>query len=141
MKQLLQFIQNHWVLCSALGITLILLIFEELRNKINGIPKISTHNATLLLNRDNALVVDLRNQKAFVSGHIIHSINIEPGALDSHMKKLEAHKNHPIILVNENDTNALPVGIKLQKLGFTKIHLLAGGITSWKNAQLPLLKD
>ena len=141
MKQLLQFIQNHWVLCSALGAALAVLIFEELRSKIGGLPKITAQDATLLLNRENALVIDLRSQKAFTGGHILGATNIVRADFDVYIKKLESHKNQPLILVDDNDVNAAPIGTKLQQQGFAKIYILAGGIMAWKDAQLPLTKN
>lgn len=141
MKQLTQFIQNHWALCSAFGATLIVLIFEELKNKVGGISKISAQTATLLLNRENASIIDLRNQKTFASGHILGAINIARADFAVPIKKIERHKNHAVILVDDNDNNAISIGTKLQKQGFTKIYTLAGGIQTWKNARLPLTKN
>ena len=141
MKQFLQFIQNHWALCSAFGTALALLIFEELKNQVGGIPKVSVQNATLLLNRENATTLDLRNQKAFASGHILGSINIARADLNAHMKKIESHKNHAVILVDDTDAGAATIGAKLQKHGFAKIHILAGGLSAWKDAHLPLTKN
>lgn len=141
MKQLLQFIQNHWALCSAFGTVLALLIFEELKNQMGGIPKVSVQNAMLLVNRENAATLDLRNQKAFAGGHILGSINIARVDFDAHIKKIESHKNHAVILVDDNDAGARAVGAKLQKHGFAKIYILAGGLSAWKDAHLPLTKN
>jgi len=141
MKQLLPFIQNHWPLCAAAGAVLALLVFEEFKNKIGGIPRTSAQDATLLLNREHAVIIDLRNQKTFASGHILDSINMERADFDAHMKKIESHKNHTLILVDDTDANAASIGAKLQKNGFAKIYILAGGLQAWKDAHLPLTKN
>jgi rhodanese-related sulfurtransferase len=140
LKQLTQFIQNHWALCSMFGAVLILILFEELRNAISGIPKISPQNTILLLNHENAVIFDLRKQEIFADGHITGSINILPTDLESNLKKIESYKNKPIILVNDANTNTVSIGTKLQKIGFIKIYALAGGIQAWKTASLPLTK-
>lgn len=140
-KQLLQFIQNHWILCSAAAVIVFLLIFEELKNKITGTAKISVQDATLLLNRENSIVIDLRNQKSFISGHILNAINIARADIDQNLKKLEPHKNKTLILVDDHDNHALPIGTKLRSQGFAKVYVLAGGLSSWKDAKLPLNKD
>jgi len=140
-QQLLQFIQNHWALCLAFVATLAFLIFEELKGKMGGIARISPQNATILLNRENATIIDLRNQNAFSSGHIINSFNIERNGFDTHIHKIESHKNHPIILLDEADNHIAAIGTKLKKSGFTKIYLLSGGLQAWKNAQLPITKN
>jgi rhodanese-related sulfurtransferase len=141
MKQLLSFIPNHWPLCTAAGAVLAFLIFEELKGKMSGMPRTSVQDATLLLNREHAVTIDLRNQKAFASGHILDSINIVRTDFDAHIKKIESHKNHIIILVDDTDTDVASIGAKLQKNGFTKIYILAGGLRAWKDAQLPLIKN
>jgi rhodanese-related sulfurtransferase len=140
-KQILEFIQNNWMLCAAFGAILVMLLFEELKNKIGGISKISVQNCTLLLNRENAVTVDLRNQETFASGHIIGSINLMHASFDDHIKKLKTHKNTPLILVDETDTSATKIGVKLQKQGFARVYILAGGLQAWKKASLPLTKN
>lgn len=142
-KQLLQFIQNHWALCTAFGVTLALIAFEELKIKIGGggAPRISAHHTTLLLNRENAVALDLRNQKIFADGHILESINIVFADFDANLNKIESHKNRPIILVDDNESNTSSIAAKLRKHGFSHIYILAGGLRSWKDAQLPLIKQ
>lgn len=139
-KQLLQFIQNHWALCSAFGAVLVVLIFEELKNKIGGISKITALDATLLLNHEKTVAIDLRNQKIFANGHILNSINIDRADFDANMKKIESYKNHTVVLVDDNDIKAASVGNNLQKHGFTKVHVLAGGLQTWKDANLPIVR-
>lgn len=142
-KHFLQFIQNHWALCLAFGVVLALLVYEELKSKykVAGIPKIAVLDATLLLNRENTIMVDLRNQKIFANGHILGAINIARTDFDQHAKKIESHKNHNIILLDDTDINAASIGAKLQKQGFNNIHILAGGLQAWKDAHLPLTKN
>jgi rhodanese-related sulfurtransferase len=139
-QQILQFIQNHWLLCAAAFVILALLIFEEIKSKISGIPKLSAQDTVLWLNRENAVLVDLRSKTAFSSGHILGAINILRAEIDSNLKKLEPHKSQSIILADDRDTDASSAGVKLQKAGFTKIYVLAGGLGAWKDAQLPLNK-
>lgn len=140
-KQLLQFIQNHWMLGIAFLVITALLIFEEIKNKLIGAQKISVQNTTILLNRENAVVVDLRGQQVFANGHILGAINIPRAEIDHNLKKLEPYKEQALILIDDYDTNASSVSSKLQKTGFSKVYVLAGGLNSWKDAQLPLSKN
>jgi rhodanese-related sulfurtransferase len=123
------------------AVVLVLLIFEELKGKISNVKKLSAQETSLLLSRENATIIDLRNQKAFANGHILGAKNIAYNDIDHHLKKLEAHKNNPLILVDDNDTNTASASTKLYKQGFTKIYTLAGGLNSWKEAQSPLIRD
>ena len=141
MKQLLQFIQNHWALSSAFGVVLILIIFEEFKKNLGGLPKISTRETTMFLNHKHGIVIDSRDIDTFAQGHIIGSLNILPKDIEHHDKKITAHKNNPIIIISNNDTNAATVGNKLKQQGCTKIYILDGGIEAWQSAQLPLTKN
>jgi rhodanese-related sulfurtransferase len=136
--QILQFIQNHWLLSSALLVLILWLIFEELKNRVKGIPKLSPQAAVLLLNRENAAVIDLRSQNSFFSGHINGAINLERNAINQDEQKLSSYKSRPLILVDEQEANALSVATKLRAQGFAKIYLLGGGLSSWKDAGFPL---
>ena len=140
MQQYIQFIQNHLLLCAAAIIALVAIIVEEIRGKISGTPRLNPQEATFLINRENAVICDLRKNAIFSGGHILGSINIERESVDAHIKKLEAHKSNPIILVDDIEANAVAVGNKLVKQGFAKINILAGGMVAWKDAHLPLSK-
>jgi rhodanese-related sulfurtransferase len=140
-KQILQFIQNHWMLCSASIVVLLLLIFEEIRGRITGLPKMSAQDVVLALNRENALVIDLRTKNAFANGHILGAINVVRTEIDQQLKKFENYTDRTLILVDDYDSDLSVVNAKLQKIGLTKIYALAGGLNSWKDAQLPLSKN
>lgn len=139
-EQILQFMQNHWMLCTAGVVVLSLIIFEELKDRIAGSPKISAQDTSLMQSRENALVVDLRNQKKFADGHILGSLNIVRADIEQHLKKIETHKDKALILVDDQDTGASQIRNKLHTKGFTKIFVLAGGINAWLEAKLPLTK-
>lgn len=140
-EQLLQFGQNHWVLCSLFVVIILLIVFEEVKNKLTGIANVSAPEAVLLLNRENGLVVDLRQQSTFAAGHIIDSVNITSSDLRQNMAKLDNHKNRPLILLGDNSNDAARIGMLLKRAGFDKLSILAGGISSWKSAQLPLNRN
>ena len=139
--QFIEFIQNHWMLFSAAGVVIALLIFEEMKDKITGVSKLSAQNIALLINRENALVIDLRKQQDFDNGHILNSMNIARDQFDNNTKILEPHKEQPAILIDNPNGNTATIVTKLRNIGFTKIYTLDGGINSWKTAQLPLKKD
>lgn len=139
--QIIQFIHNHWLLCTMSILVLGFIVFEEIRSRLSGIPKVSAPNTVLWLNRENAVVIDLRSKAAFSSGHILGAINVVNTEFEQNLTKLEAYKNQIVILVSDQDDSAATIGSKLKNAGFTKVYVLAGGLTSWKDAQLPLSKN
>ena len=50
---------------------------------------LSPHQATLLVNRENAVFLDIRDKKAFDGGHIVDAINIPSAKLKDRMVELK----------------------------------------------------
>src|SRR5436853_973633 len=65
MDQFFQFVVNHWILWAAALVVLILIIRVELSDQIFGVRLVSSQEATLLLNRQEAVLVDLREDTQF----------------------------------------------------------------------------
>ncbi len=139
MEQLTQFIIHHWLLCAALVLILILLFLMELQGKAGG-NRLSPTEATQLVNRQNATIIDIRDPDIFASGYIGNAINI-PQAELTDGQKLKKYRNKPIILVDNNGQNSAVVAHKLKKEGLTDVYILAGGLTAWKSAGIPLSKS
>ena len=56
------------------------------------------------------------------------------------LTSIEKHKDSPIIVVCNTGLTSKQACQMLQKAGFSNIHNLQGGITEWRNANLPLTK-
>ena len=94
----------------------------------------------MLINREDALVVDVREPDEYVSGHVPDSRNIPLSRLDERMGELEKFKEAPVILVCQTGARSGDACGKLTKKGFTKLHNLEGGIAAWRTAGMPLKK-
>ncbi len=141
MDQLIPFINNHWPLCLAFVIILALLLLLELLQKWRGVPVLSARAATQLINREDAIVLDIRDSNSYGRGHIAGAINIERTQLASSLDKLFAHQTKPIIVAGQTDQHARECSTLLAKNGFEKIYLLKGGIQAWQTESLPLVKS
>ncbi len=140
MQDILSFIQNHWMLSTALIIIFVLLlVIEWIRNK-QGARRISPQEATQLMNHQDAVLVDIRPADAFKTGHIVGSISIPFAELENKPKKLEKYKSKPIILVCAAGLESARAATLLMKIGLSAF-ILAGGIRSWRDAEMPLVKD
>ena len=137
MEQFLEFGTNHWMLVSALGFMFILLTWDS--GQKAG-PKVSTHQATALINTKNAVVLDIRDKKDFNGGHIVDSVNLTNSQLTSRISELEKHKNDPIIVVCKTGQTASAASKTLKDSGFAEVYRLSGGIMDWTNNNLPLVK-
>lgn len=127
----------------TLSITLIsgyMLFWSYFGNRILGIKEVDTLQAMNLINRNDALLVDVREQSEFDSGHIINSKLMPAGKLKERVGELERYRKRPIILVCRSGSRATPIASWLGKQGFGQVYLLSGGVQAWQKAKLPLEK-
>jgi len=136
--QLFEFIQNHPLLVGAFLLALTAWIVYETRNAASS--GVTSSQATQLINREDAVVLDLRESKDYKAGHIAGAYNIPQSSLDSRMKELEKHKSKPVIIVCKNGQSSGAVQAKLGKAGFERAVKLKGGMMQWQADSLPMVK-
>ena len=105
-----------------------------------GRNALNATQATMMINREDALVVDVRETDEYVSGHIPDSRNIPLSRLEERMGELDKFKEAPVILVCQTGARSGDACRKLEKKGFAKLHNLEGGISAWQTAGMPLKK-
>ncbi len=135
--QIIHFIINHWMLVVALVIVLILLGIEESKGRASG-NRLSPQDATALLNREHAVLVDIRDATAFAAGHPVNALNLPHTDIMNNLVKLKKYQNRPIILIDQHGQQANATAFKLQKQGFAKVYSLAGGVPAWTGAGFTL---
>ena len=101
---------------------------------------VTTQELVLLLNKDKAVVVDLRDKKEFNEGHITGSINIPFASLKDRAVELQKYKDKEIILVDKMGQHTGMAGKLLRAAGYQEVRRLAGGVTDWKGSNMPLIK-
>jgi rhodanese-related sulfurtransferase len=138
MEQIFEFTSNHLILVSTFVVLLIALIVSE---SLKGGQKISINQATLLINRDHAVLVDLRSEQEYRAGHIAGAINIPHDTIKTRMKELDKHKERPVILVCKMGHSSGAVGIVLKKAGFNSVQSISGGMAEWSASNLPTVKS
>src|SRR5688572_32208755 len=97
--------------------------------------------AVQLINRRDAVVIDVRDAAEYKSGHITNARHIPEGEIDSRMKELEKVKSRPIIVSCARGNRSLNVANRLRKLGFAEVFSLRGGLAAWQAASMPLEKS
>lgn len=102
--------------------------------------EVNPAQATLLINREDAQVVDVREPDEFADGHMPEARNIPSGKLVERVGEIEKFKERPVILCCASGIRSAKACNELKKLGFARVHSLAGGIDSWRQAGLPIKK-
>lgn len=134
------FIANHLSLFTLLAVTLIALMVVEMIRAKRAHARLFPAEVVSMINKNNAVVIDIRNEEAFRNGHILDAVRISTEALTSAGKKLDKYKNKPVIIVCDNGVNAHKAATTLGSQGY-KTFVLAGGMRAWCNADLPLVKE
>ena len=102
------------------------------------VSHLSPAEATLLMNREDALVLDVRETGEWSSGHITGARHITLAQLDKRLSELDRFKEKPIIVVCATGNRSSSACGQLKKHGFGKVYSLGGGIASWRDSSLPL---
>jgi len=137
MDQLFEFVSNHYILIAVFVFLLFAFFINEGKQ---GGAAISTSNLVTLVNREGAVILDVRDSKEFGAGHIAGAVNIPHSAIDSRVGELDAHKEKPLVLVCKMGQHSSAVGRKLKAHGFEDVRRLSGGMAEWSASNLPLVK-
>lgn len=141
MQQFIEFIGNHPYLATIWLVLFFWLIFSYINSHLSPIKDIGTHDATLLMNKQDAQVIDIRPAAEFKKGHILGAKQLSQEQVNkSEFKSLEKHKNTPIIIVCAMGMSARKAATQLLKAGFTQVSVLKGGMSAWTSAGLPVSK-
>jgi rhodanese-related sulfurtransferase len=137
MSQLIEYTNNNALLVAGTVLMALAVIFYELRMRSRAVAEITANQAVRLINQ-GARVVDVRDEAAWRSSHIIDSINIPaPQLASADDKRLK--KNKPIILVCDNGATSGRCADTLRKAGFESVFSLGGGVGGWQRDNLPLV--
>jgi rhodanese-related sulfurtransferase len=102
--------------------------------------EVGTFEAVQLINRRDAVVLDVRDTGDYNAGHIANARHMPEGQIAGRMKELEKYKSRPIVVSCRTGTRAPVVTGMLRKSGFAEAFALRGGVTAWQQASLPLEK-
>lgn len=134
----MEFIQQNILLVVLAFVSGSALLAMSVRG--SGGHSVTASQATMLINRENALLIDLREANEYLAGHLTESRNIPAASLEQRAGELSSYKDTPVILVCQSGARSTAACSTLRKLGFNKVHSLEGGVTAWLDAGLPLKK-
>ncbi|MDG2249628.1 MAG: rhodanese-like domain-containing protein [Gammaproteobacteria bacterium] len=137
MAQFVEFIGNHLLLSAMWVITLGAIMMYHQRT---GASSVGPQKAVMLINRQGAVVVDVREKKEFDTGHIVDSINIPLAKLKQRLSELRKHKEKPVVVVCKLGQHSGDAAKTLQESGYAEVFRLSGGLTEWKAQSLPLVQ-
>ncbi|HDZ09331.1 rhodanese-like domain-containing protein [Pseudohongiella sp.] len=137
MEQILEFIGNNVILVGvwiALALALIIYLSKS------GAQAIGPQQAVMLINRNDGVVLDIRDKKDYDTGHIVDSVHIPHTKLSAQLAELEKLKSRPIIVVCKMGQHSGDACKMLLSAGFEQVVRLRGGMAEWRGQNLPLVQ-
>jgi rhodanese-related sulfurtransferase len=111
------------------------------------IREVSPREVQSMASADQVLI-DVREPAEYATGHLPGAINLPRGVLEfqihahpamgSTTSQALAATDRPLVLYCLSGGRAALATDSLQQLGFSQVSSLAGGITAWREAGLPL---
>lgn len=130
-----QFIVQNALLIIIAVIAAVSLAMPLINTRRFG-PMVSSEQAVSLINKQNALVVDVRAQKDFKRVRIANSVNIPANEIQNRLGELS--KDRTIIVVDNSGNMSEAASKLLRGVGFTKVYVLDSGLVGWMRDKLPL---
>ena len=136
----MQYLQSNYMMVIVFIGSGLMLLWSYFGNAIRGIKEVGTVEALQLINHKDAVIVDVREQKEFDTGHLLNSKLIPLGTLKGRIGELEKYREHPIVMVCASGQRSKIASAQLKNRGFTQTYSLSGGVVAWRKAELPLEK-
>lgn len=135
---MLSFLLANWIMVAIAIISGGLLLGDSILAMFDTCPAVDTAQATQLINRERAILIDVREPEEVLTGKIRNARLIPLAKLESELNALKKFKDRPVILICASGNRAKTACKLLLKNEFTRAVVLKDGIAGWKKDQLPL---
>jgi rhodanese-related sulfurtransferase len=134
-----KFFIDNWMLISIALASGGMLLWPLISSGMTA-GSLSANGAVQLINREKAVVIDVSETEEFAAGHVGGAKNLPLGQLEETLPAAVKNKALPLILVCATGARANRALAVAKKLGYEQAQCLAGGMKSWKEANLPVEK-
>ena len=135
-----EFLGNHLYLTLGFIGVLLALVVSEAQRFTRGYKALTPAGLTHLINRENALVIDVSSLQDFEKGHVPGARHVAMSQFDAENKDLVKAKELPVAIYDRGGQMSGTAAQRLLKAGFSRVYWLEGGLAAWTEAQLPLAK-
>lgn len=132
---MLQFLLDNLLLLAVIVLCVISLALPYVNRRRFG-PEVGPTEAVTLINKKNALVIDVRKPADFRKGRIANSVNIPGDTIQNRIGELS--KDRPVVLVDQQGGVARMAARLLRGVGFKEVYVLENGLAAWRKEGLPL---
>ena len=105
MEQIVEFAQNNFFLSGVWLALIILIIYTFVAGALSAVKELNTHQATLKINKEDAVLLDIRKPDEFKKGHDLH------GDLNNNKGRYGNENDFTLIKENEMLNKKLPTPV------------------------------
>ncbi|ALE52277.1 sulfurtransferase [Candidatus Thioglobus autotrophicus] len=130
------FAEDQLFTTITLLVLIALLVGNIVTDKLKKYEDIDANAATSLMDDDNLIILDVREQKERKAGYIDHDIHIPLSKVKSQLDQLD--KNKTILVYCRSGSRSAHIAGLLTRNEYENVYNLKGGIQAWKRAKLPI---
>jgi rhodanese-related sulfurtransferase len=136
---LVEFVRQNYLLLAVALVSGTLLVWPYLR-RFTGGPWVTPAQATLLINREDGAIIDVREPAEYAAGHALGAKNVPLARIAAAGADLAKRKDKPVIVYCETGERASKAAAALKQQGYARVASLSGGMKAWREAGLPVEK-
>lgn len=134
------FIAGNFVLFAALGIIIALILRMEIKHALRGFKSVTPAEAVRFINKEDALVLDIRESNELGQGSIRGARHLALSVLKQRLEELHEYIEKPVIAYCKAGNRSTQACEILKKNNFSNVMSLKGGLEAWKMDNLPVVK-
>ena len=139
--EFLGFLEKNWVLVLAFVLSGGMLLWPLVTRRLSTVAEIGAPEVTRLINKENPLLLDVREAKEYDGRRLPDAIHIPLSQLKDRAAELAKLVARPVVIYCDRGQRGRNAAGALKRAGFERIYVLAGGQRAWKEAGLPMHKD
>jgi rhodanese-related sulfurtransferase len=136
-----EFFYNNIFLFIVAIVSGLMLLYPLVMRLIHGTNEIGVNDAVSLMNRRDALVIDVRSPAEYASGHIPNARHIPLPELKDRLKEIEKYRTKPVLVTCQTGTRSTTACNLLRQAGFAEAVKLRDGVNGWQQANMPVQKS
>jgi len=134
---LADFVTEYWMLWGLAACLALALAATFIPDLVPGAPQASPTEVTRLINRERAIVLDLRPEAIHTRAHLPGAVRVDPSRDADRIRTLVRDKARPVVLHVDDTSVGHALYRSLTGQGVQKVFRLRGGLEAWRAASLP----
>jgi rhodanese-related sulfurtransferase len=134
------FLRDNWWLVVIAVVSGFGVVWPSIARMMSGVPQVGVAEAVNLINRRDAVVLDVRTQGEYGAGHLVGARHVPLGDLKARMSELERFRERPVLVHCASGSRSQVAAKTLKEAGFKEVFNLQGGMGAWTQAGMPTEK-